>query len=136
MKRAFSSSWKSSSQVRKQRKYRYNAPLHVRNRFLNAHLSKELRAKHGMRSLPLRKGDEVSVMRGNFAGKKAKVNSVDLARLRVTLEGLTRSKRDGSKSNIVFRPSALKIIALGSDDKRRIAAHNKTMENKNAPHKS
>ncbi len=136
MKRAFSSSWKSSSQVRKQRKYRYNAPLHVRNTFLNAHLSKELRAKHGMRSLPVRKGDEVSVMRGNFAGKKAKVNSVDLARLRVTLEGITRSKRDGSKSNIVFRPSALKIIAFGSDDKRRIAAHNQTMENKDAPHKS
>ncbi len=133
MKRAFSSSWKGSSQVRKQRKYRHNAPLHTRNSFLNAHLSKELRAKYGTRSVSIRKGDEVSVMRGTFAKKKAKVSIVDLRRGRVVLEGITRTKKDGSKTNAFFRPHVLSIVALALDDKRRMKKTPK--EKHNAPNK-
>ena len=46
MKKKFSESWKSSKQVRKQRKYRYNAPLHIKQKFVNVHLAKELRKKY------------------------------------------------------------------------------------------
>ena len=90
MKSQFSTSWNSSVQPRKQRKYRYNAPLHVKHSFLNAHLSKELRAKYGKRNLPLRKGDEVLVMRGSFRKKKAKVTSINLKNSRVVLENMQR----------------------------------------------
>ncbi len=45
MKKKFSTSWKASRQIRKQRKYRENAPLHLRNKFMTANLSKELRKK-------------------------------------------------------------------------------------------
>ena len=61
MKTKYSPMWKSSSQTRKQRKYRFNAPLHARHKMLAAHLSKELRKEMGFRSIPLRKGDEVAV---------------------------------------------------------------------------
>ena len=122
MKSEFSTAWNSSSQVRKQRKYRFNAPLHIRHKFLSAHLSKELRKKYGKRSLPLRTGDEVLVMRGSFKKKKAKVVSVDVSNSRVTLEGLQRSKRDGSKVSVYFDPRVLKIEALGSEDRERMAA--------------
>lgn len=121
MKTEFSTSWLSSSQVRKQRKYRHNAPLHVRHKFLSAQLSKDLRKKYGKRSLPLRKGDEVLVMRGQFKKKKAKVISLDLASSRVTLEGLQRSKRDGTKIAVPINARALQIQTLVLEDKERIA---------------
>src|SRR3989338_9779092 len=121
MKSSFSTAWKSSTQVRKQRKYRYNAPLHIRHKFLSAHLSKELRKKYGKRALPLRKGDEVLVMRGSFSGKKAKISFVDLKNSKVAIEGLQRTKKDGSKVDLYFYPSNLQIISLILDDKRRFA---------------
>lgn len=120
MKSEFSTSWVASIQPRKQRKYVYNAPLHIRHKFLSAHLSKALRAKHGKRSLPLRKGDEVLVMRGSFAKKQAKVLSVNLSNTTVSLEGIQRSKKDGTKVSVPFNPSVLQIQSL-VDDKERTA---------------
>src|SRR3989344_2323666 len=131
MKSQFSTSWISSSQPRKQRKFRYEAPLHVKHKFLSAHLSKELRAKHKIRSLPVRVGDEVLVMRGTFAKKKGKVAKVYLKKSKVTIEGITRKKIDGSKHNVYLDPSKLQIITLKTDDKRRLISG----ETKDAQHK-
>jgi large subunit ribosomal protein L24 len=125
MKSSFSTSWTGSKQPRKQRKFIYNAPLHVKHRFLSAHLSKDLRQKYGKRNLPLRKGDEVLVMRGFFKKKKAKVSSVDLKSTLVTLEGLQKSKKDGSKVNIWFHPSNLQIVTLELADKDRLSSLNR-----------
>lgn len=126
MKRAFSTRWKSSKQSRKQRKYRINAPLHTRHKFLNAHLSKSLREKYGKRNLPLRKGDEVLVMRGSFKNKKAKISSINLKKLRITLENIQRSKKDGTKVNVYFHPSKIQIQSLNLEDKKRLAILNKS----------
>ncbi|MEK6825206.1 MAG: 50S ribosomal protein L24 [Nanoarchaeota archaeon] len=137
MKSTFSTSWKSSIQPRKQHKYRHNAPLHIRHKFLSAHLSKDLRKKYGKRNLPLRKGDEVLVVRGAFKKKKAKVASVDHARARLTLEGIQRTKKDGTKVSVVFNPRALQIIALILDDPRRLSIDSKkTVGEKNASNTS
>lgn len=122
MKQEFSTSWLSSVQKRKQRKYFHNAPLHVKHKFLSAHLSKDLRKKYGKRNLPLRTGDEVLVMRGSFRKKKAKVSSVNLKNLKVYLESLQRTKKDGSKVNVPFKPNILQIISLNLDDKERNTA--------------
>ena len=120
MKSAFSTAWLSSTQPRKQRKFQINAPLHIKHNFLNANLSKELRKKYGKRSLPLRKGDEVLVMRGSFKKKKAKIASVELKRTRVSLENIQRTKKDGTKVNVWFAPSSLQLVSLTLDDKKRI----------------
>jgi large subunit ribosomal protein L24 len=133
MKSLFSTSWKSSKQPRKQRKFRINAPLHLRHRFLSANLSKDLRKKHSKRNLPLRTGDEVLVMRGGFAGKKAKVQSVDLKRTRIVLENIHKQKKDGTKVTVFFNPSNLQIIVLHADDKYRLTKDSDTK--KNAPDK-
>src|SRR3989344_8685675 len=100
MKKEFSTSWLSSKQKRKQRKYKINAPLHLKHKFLNAHLSKTLREKYGKRSFPLRKGDEVLVMRGSFKKKKSRISEVDLKGTRVSLEKIQRSKKDGTKVSV------------------------------------
>src|SRR3990167_4812154 len=97
MKKEFSTSWISSNQPRKQRKFLANAPLHIKHKFLSANLSKDLRIKYGKRNLPLRKGDEALIMRGSFKKKNAKVTSVDLKNSRIALEGIQRNKKDGSK---------------------------------------
>ncbi len=136
MKRKFSTSWLSSRQPRKQRKYLKNAPYHLKHKFLNAQLSKALREKYGKRNLPLRKGDEVLVMRGSFRKKKAKIISVNLKKSLVTLENIQRSKKDGTKVNVYFHPSKLQIQTLNLDDKRRLAPDKNSKEKQNAPQKT
>jgi len=122
MKSTFNTKWTASKQPRKQRKYTANAPLHIRHKFLSAQLSKELRKKHNKKNIPLRKGDEVLIMRGSHKKKKAKVISINLTKSKVVLEGIQQTKRDGSKVAIPFHPSNLQIQTLTLDDKKRIKA--------------
>jgi len=130
MKRQFSTHWISSSQVRKQRKFRFNAPLHIKHKFLSANLSQALKEKYDKRALPLRKGDEVLVMRGNFKKRKAKISSVDLKNSKAALEGIQRSKKDGTKVNVFFSPSKLQIQTLSLEDKERLSALNRKNQTK------
>ena len=138
MKKEFSTSWLSSTQPRKQRKYQYNAPLHLMHKFLSANLSKELRKKYAKRNLPLRVGDEVLIMRGSFKKKKAKVTSIFLKKQRVSLENIQRTKKDGSKVPVYFNPRALQVRTLILEDKERLNALNRkqNQEIKNASNKT
>ena len=120
MRKLFSISWVKSKQPRKQRKYRYNAPKHIRQKFMHANLSKELRKKYNIRSLLLRKGDKVKVMRGKFKGKISKVSKVDLKKLVVYLEDVKRKKVDGREVQIPIQPSNLQIVSAEFDDKKRV----------------
>lgn len=115
-----------SSKPRKQRKFLFTAPLHLRRKLLSSHLSKELREKYKRRSLPVRKNDEVEVMRGEFKKKRGKISRVDLKKYKVYVEGMTIKRTDGTERQVAFHPSNLKIINLNLDDKRRV----KTLERK------
>jgi large subunit ribosomal protein L26e len=46
---------------RKNRKRHFNAPSHIKRKLMSAPLSKELRVKYNVRSMPVRKDDEVQV---------------------------------------------------------------------------
>lgn len=129
MKKQFSIKWKASKQTRKQRKYLANAHLNIRHKMLAANMSKDLRKKYGRRSFALRKGDKVKVMRGEMFGKEGKINLVDLKKLKVTLEGVQETKKDGTKVNLIFNPSNLQIIELNLDDKKRIESLTKKSNN-------
>lgn len=118
MKQTFSNHWNSSTQPRKQRKYRFNAPLHVKSTFLGTNLSKDLRAKYGTRSLRVRTGDTVKIARGQFAGRSGKVDHVDTVRTRVYVNGIDQAKRDGTRRLYPLNPSNLMITSV-ADDKRR-----------------
>jgi len=111
-----------SKQPRKQRKFLYNADMHLRRKLLSAHLSKELMEKYNRRSFPLRKGDEVEIMRGENKGKRGKVVKVDLKKYRVYIEGITRKRVDGTEVMIPIHPSNLRIISLNLSDEKRIKA--------------
>jgi large subunit ribosomal protein L24 len=117
--KAWSNKWVSSKQPRKQRKYRYNAPMHVRQKFVSAHLSEALKNRFGKRSLSLRKGDEVKVMRGSGKSFKGKVERINLKKAKVYIEGFNVKKVDGSEILKAVEPSNLIITEPKMDDKRR-----------------
>jgi len=119
MKSIFSISWKSSKQPRKQRKYVFNAPSHIKKKLVSTNLSKELREKHNKRNIPIRTGDKVKILRGQFKGKTGEITKVDLKNLKVNVSNIELLKKDGNRVAYPIRPSNLMIIELKLDDKKR-----------------
>jgi len=109
----------ASKQPRKQRKFRYNAPLHARGRFLNAPLSSELREQYSRRSVRVVTGDTVRVIRGDFAGDEGIVDIVDLEKSRVIVHGVVSTRADGTEVPRPVDPSNVCIVKLNLKDKRR-----------------
>lgn len=112
-----------SGQPRKQRKFRANAPMHIRQNFVNVHISKELSAKLGLkrRSIEVRKGDTVKVMAGDSRGKTGKVAEVDLKTGKVFIEGLARKNAKNKDKTIPIYSSNLYLTDLDLTDKYRQA---------------
>jgi large subunit ribosomal protein L24 len=105
----------------KQRKMLFNAPAHIRHKLMAAPLSPELLAQRGVKTLPVRKGDTIRIVRGDHKGFEGKVSRVDLKHFRVYLEGLTREKVDGTTVFVALHPSKVMIRSLNLDDKKRKA---------------
>ena len=119
MRNQWSTSWISSKQPRKQRKYRFNAPLHVRRKFVSAHLSEALRKRFNRRAVPLRKGDEVQVMVGDKKGLKGIVERIDLKKCKIYVENIKVKKVNGTEILMPLEPSNLLIVNLVLEDKFR-----------------
>lgn len=119
MKKEFSTKWIASKQPRKQRKYRANAPLHLKKKFVSVNLSKELRKKHEKRNVVVKKGDTVKILKGKFKGKSGKISKVLLKISKVTIDGIQASKQDGSKVALKMQPSNLQITALNMEGNKR-----------------
>merc|ERR1711870_69277 len=108
-----------TSSRRKQRARHFNAPSHVRRKIMSAPLSKELRAKHNVRSLPIRKDDEVMVVRGHFKGQQTgKVVNVYRKKFVVHIERMQREKVNGSTVQVGIHPSNCVITKLKLDKDR------------------
>jgi len=116
----FSKKWKSSKKAKKQRKYRYNAPLHIKGKFLSCHLNKQLRDKYKTRSIRVRVGDKVKIMRGQFKGREGKVEKVDVKKTKVYITKMEMQKKDGSKTLYPLDPSNLLIMEMETSDKKRL----------------
>ena len=116
-----------SKQPRKQRKALYTAPLHKRHNSMSVHLSDALKEEFNRRSFPVRKGDEVEIVRGDFKGTVGKVEGVDLKRYRVLVDGASSQKQDGSKLYQPIHPSNLVLTEIYLDDERRNEALNRKL---------
>jgi len=108
-----------SKQPRKQRKALFNAPLHLRRKVMSAMLSKGLKEKLGKNAIPVRKGDVVRIMRGDFKGLEGEVIKVDLKRYRIYVEGANNKKQDGREVPYPIHPSNVMIIKLYDKDEKR-----------------
>ncbi len=88
-------------------------------------LSDELRYKYGVKSLPVRVGDIVNVMRGDVKGLEGKVSRVDRKSYRVYVEGITRKKASGETVIIPIHYTNLRMVKLDTGDswrKKRLKA--------------
>lgn len=119
MEKQFSISWKSSKKPSKQRKYRFNAPIHVKKNMLKAHLSKELKEKYERRSFGVKKGDKVRVMRGMHKGKEGTIEKVDRKHETLDITGIDFTKKNGSKGFYPVKISNVMIKEIDLSDKKR-----------------
>ena len=103
----------------KQRKLAFNAPSHIRRKLLAAPLSSGLRERYGARSFPVKKGDTVKILRGDFSGIEGKVSETNTEQARIFVEGVTREKVSGTSTKVSVHVSKVMITNLNLDDKWR-----------------
>ena len=63
---------------------------------MSSALSSELRTKYHVRSMPVRKDDEVSVVRGTYKGREGKVMQCYRKKWVIHVERITREKASGA----------------------------------------
>merc|ERR1712134_68935 len=120
-----------SSQARRSRKAHFNAASHQRRKIMSAALSKELRAKYNVRSMPLVKDDEVKIVRGKFKGEQTgKIISVYRKKYIIHVERIQREKANGQSVHIGIAPSNCVItkLRIATDRKRLLEAKKATKE--------
>lgn len=95
---------------RTSRKKQVNAPLHLKRNMLHIHLSPELRKKLKKRSILVRKGDKVKVLRGSYKGKQGMVIEVDYKKTVLFVEGVSKVNSRGKDVFISIHPSNVMLI--------------------------
>lgn len=101
------------------RKRRYTAPNHLKRKYLSAPLSPSLRAEHGTRSMPVVQDDTVSITKGDRKLSEGRVLRVDVKDCRIYVEGVTRTRMDGSTVQIPIKPENVMITRLNLNDQWR-----------------
>merc|ERR1711997_296203 len=98
-----------------------NAPSHIRRKIMSAPLSKELRAKYNVRSMPIRKDGEVQVVRGHYKGQQiGKVTQCYRKKFVVYIERIQREKANGATVYVGIHPSKVSIVKLKMDKDRKL----------------
>merc|ERR1712168_556877 len=111
--------FKTSSR-RKNRKRHFNAPSHIRRKLMSSPLSKELRQKYNVRSIPIRKDDEVQVTRGHYKGQQVgKVVQVYRKKFCIYIERIQREKANGASVYVGIHPSKVCVVKLKMDKDRK-----------------
>lgn len=89
-------------------------------------LSTELRKKYNVRSMPVRKDDEVLVVRGKYKNKEGKVTQVYRRKYVIHVERVTRDKQNGAPVQVGLAASNCVITKLKLNKDRK-----KILERKN-----
>jgi len=109
----------TSSSRRKSRKAHFAAPSSVRRKIMSSALAKDLRSKYNTRSLPIRKDDEVRIVRGKYKGREGKVTQVYRKKWVIHVDRVQRDKSNGATSSIGIHPSNVVITTIKLDKDRR-----------------
>ena len=95
---------KVSSSRRVQRKYALGAPSSVKRKLMSCHLAKTLRDQYKLRSLPIKRGDEVKILKGKSKGKSGKVVQVYRKRNCIYVDKVQREKQNGQTVFLPIKP--------------------------------
>ncbi|OQO09363.1 hypothetical protein B0A48_04761 [Cryoendolithus antarcticus] len=123
-----------SSSRRKSRKAHFQAPSSVRRVIMSAPLSKEKSTTSALppnpiplnsqltqqqvRSIPLRKDDEVIIKRGSNKGREGKIVACYRLKYVIHIERVTREKSNGQSVPIGIAPSKVEVTKLKIDKDR------------------
>ena len=108
-----------SSSGRKSRRDHFQAHSTARRKIMSASLDKDLRKKYNVRSLPIRKEDEVRIVRGSHKGKDGKVLQVYRRKYVIHVERINREKNNGATVALGIHPSNCVITKLHLDPDRK-----------------
>merc|ERR1719498_2200449 len=86
---------------------------------MSAPLSEDLRQKYGVRSMPIRKDDEVQVVRGKFAQRDGKVTQCFRKKFVIHVERCTTDKVNGAQVPVGIHPSKVVITKLKLNKDRK-----------------
>ncbi len=88
---------------------------------VSAHLDSALMREYNIRSVPVRKGDTVKVVRGasDLKDSENKVASIDLKSYKIIIENITVPKADGTQTERPIDPSDVIITKLDLSDSWR-----------------
>ncbi|EEC50084.1 predicted protein, partial [Phaeodactylum tricornutum CCAP 1055/1] len=108
-----------TSSRRKNRKAHFGAHSEARRKLMSASLSKELQARHGVRSMAVRKDDEVMVVRGTYKSREGKIIGCFRKKFVIHVERLTREKVTGAQVHVGIPASNVVITKLKLDKDRK-----------------
>jgi large subunit ribosomal protein L26e len=101
-----------ASKRRVQRKLQLGAPSSVKRKLMSSHLNKLLRDQYKIRSLPIKRGDEVKILKGKGKGKSGKVVQVYRKRNVIYVDKVQRDKQNGQTVFLPIKPSYCVIEKL------------------------
>ncbi len=101
------------------RRNMYNAPNHKKRKYISAPLSPNLRAEYGTRSMPVIADDTVSITKGDRKLAEGRVLRVNTKDFKIYVEGVTRTRQDGSTVQIPIKAENVMITRLNLDDSWR-----------------
>ena len=105
-----------STQPRKQRKALYNYRNDQRSKLLSTRVVDFLREEYGIKKLPLRVGDDVRVLRGEFKDFEGEVITI-MKNQRVQVKECVFDKNDGTQFHPSIHVSKLVITKFGDERK-------------------
>ncbi|MEI7961595.1 MAG: 50S ribosomal protein L24, partial [archaeon] len=73
------------------------------------------------RSIGVRKGDTVKIMRGEFSKKEGNISSVNRKKRKIYVEKIVKKKSNGKEYEVPIDASNVLIIDLDKTDRKRIA---------------
>jgi large subunit ribosomal protein L24 len=105
-----------SKQPRKQRKALYNYSNHQRSKLFSTRVADFLREEYGIKKLPIRIGDQVRVVKGEFEDFEGEVIEI-VAKQRVKVKECVFEKTDGTQFHPAIHISNL-IISKFKDERK------------------
>ncbi|MDH5403580.1 MAG: 50S ribosomal protein L24 [Candidatus Heimdallarchaeota archaeon] len=117
-----------SKKPRKQRAYIRSIPKNENHKLMSANLSEDLRKKKGFRSLPLRVGDTVLIVRGGMKGRSGKISRVLPQKQRIFINKVVKRKTDNTEIPVPIHPSNVVITKYVEKDRVRLELINRRIK--------
>ncbi len=108
-----------SKKPSKTRKEMYNMPMHKASKQVASHLNEKLAKEFKKRSIPVRKGDTVKIIRGDNKGKEGKITAVNRHSRKIFVEKVVTKRSNGEEKQIAIDASKVIIKDVDRTDRKR-----------------